>query len=84
MIALRPFPPPPQSLYTAIVIHSVVKATTIQVSTDVRDRLRRIATKEQTYDDVLRELIGLFETRLLYEREKRILETEEFTPLAEL
>jgi predicted CopG family antitoxin len=68
----------------AIVISTDVKATTIQVSTDVRDRLRRLATKEQTYDDVLRELIGLFETRLLYEREKRILETEEFTPLAEL
>ena len=68
----------------AIVISTDVKATTIQVSTDVRDRLRRLATKEQTYDDVLRELIGLFETRLLYEREKRILEGEEFTPLAEL
>jgi len=68
----------------AIVMYNAVKATTIQVSMDVRDRLRRLATKEQTYDDVLRELIRLFETRLLYEREKRILETEEFTPLAEV
>lgn len=61
-----------------------MKATTIQVSTDVRDRLRRLATKEQTYDDILRQLIELFETRLLYAREKRILESEEFAPLDEL
>lgn len=67
-----------------IVIHSIVKATTIQVSAEVRDRLRRLATKEQTYDDLLRQLIAMFEVRLLYEREKRILETEEFTPLGEL
>ena len=58
--------------------------TTIQVSTEVRDRLKRLAAKDETYDALLRRMIRDSEGRLLYEREKRILETEEFVPLDEV
>jgi hypothetical protein len=51
------------------------------VSIKTRDRLRRLASKGQTYDMMLRRLLDDAETRMLYEREKRILENEEFVPL---
>ncbi|MEK6988444.1 MAG: hypothetical protein AABX97_10240 [Candidatus Thermoplasmatota archaeon] len=57
--------------------------TTIPVSTQLRDRLKRLATKGETYDKLLRRLVDDAEARILYEREKRILETEEFAPLDE-
>ena len=61
----------------------MMNLTTIPVSKDVRDHLKRLASKRETYDDLLRRLIEDAEARLLYEREKRILETEEFVPLDE-
>lgn len=60
-----------------------MNVTTIPVSTDVRERLKRLASKGETYDALLRRLIQDAEARMLYEREKRILETEEFVPLDE-
>jgi len=57
--------------------------TTIPVSKEIRDDLKRLASKGETYDDLLRRLIEDAEARLLYERETRILETEEFIPLDE-
>jgi len=55
--------------------------TTIPVSGEVRDRLKRLATKGETYDSLLRRIIKDAEMRILYQREKRILEIEEFVPL---
>jgi hypothetical protein len=60
-----------------------VSLTTIPVSKEIRDRLRRLVFKGETYNDLLRRLIQDAEARLLYERERRILETEEFIPLDE-
>ena len=57
--------------------------TSIPVSKEIRDRLKRLASQGETYDDLLRRLIGDEEARLLYLREKRILETDEFIPLDE-
>jgi hypothetical protein len=57
--------------------------TTIPVTIEVRERLKQIASKGETYDAVLRRLIDVAEARMLYERERRILETEEFVPLDE-
>ncbi|MGI0148121.1 MAG: DUF7557 family protein [Thermoplasmata archaeon] len=57
--------------------------TTIAISSEIRDRLKRLAEKGETYDALLRRMIRDAEARILYEREKRILETEEFTPLGE-
>jgi len=57
--------------------------TSIPVSKEIRDRLKRLTSKGGTYDDLLRRLIEDAEVRLLYEREKRVLETEAFIPLDE-
>ena len=57
--------------------------TRIPISKELRDRLSRLASKGETYDDLLRRLIEDAENRLLCERERRILETEEFVPLHE-
>ena len=51
--------------------------TTSPVSKEICDRLKRLASNGETYDD---RLIEDAEARLLREREKRILETEEFIP----
>ncbi len=58
--------------------------TTIQVTVNTRDRLKRLASKDQTYEELLRRLLDDAEMRILYEREKRILETEEFIPLGKV
>ncbi len=58
--------------------------TTIQISVKTRDRLKRLALKGQTYDEILKQLIDNAEVRMLYDRERRILESEEFTPLDEI
>ena len=55
--------------------------TTIPVTAEVRDRLKHLATKGETYDALLRRMIAEVEMRMLYEREKRILDNEEFVPL---
>ena len=60
-----------------------MRLTTIPVSKEIRDRLKRLSSEGETYDDLLRRLIGDEEARLLYLREKRILETHEFIPLDE-
>ena len=60
-----------------------MRLTTIPVSKEIRDRLKRLSSEGETYDDLLRRLIGDEEARLLYLREKRILETNEFIPLDE-
>ena len=57
-----------------------MRFTTIPVSTEVRNRLRLLANGE-TYDAILRRVIREAEMLILKRREKRILETEEFTPL---
>ena len=57
--------------------------TTIHVSTVVRDRLKRLASKGEIYDTLLRRLIENAESRLLSEREKGNLVGGEFVPLSE-
>jgi len=57
--------------------------TSIPVSKEIRDRLKRLASKGGTYDDLLRRLIEDAEVRPLYERENRVLENEAFIPFDE-
>ena len=58
--------------------------TTISLRTETRDLLRKIGSKGQTYDEVIRELIERASIRELDARWNRILEEEEFIPLDEL
>ncbi|MFQ5909321.1 MAG: hypothetical protein ACE5IJ_01195 [Thermoplasmata archaeon] len=60
---------------------TIMSLTTIPISKEVRDRLKRLASKDETYDKLLRRLIEDAEKRILYERERRILESEEFLSL---
>jgi len=55
--------------------------TTIPVSKSTRDALKLVGYKEETYDDVLQRLIELAKRQAFYDRQKQILETQEFIPL---
>ena len=55
--------------------------TGIPASRSTRDRLRKLASKAQTNDSLLRRLLDDAEARLICSREKRILESEEFVDL---
>lgn len=46
--------------------------------------MKRLASKDETYDMLLRRLLEDAEKRILYERERRILESEEFVSLDEV
>ena len=56
-------------------------STTIPVSKETRDALKRLGRKDETYDDILKNLVKAVEIRKFYDEIERILETEEFVPL---
>ena len=58
--------------------------TTISLRTETREMLRKLGSKGQTYDEVIRELTERASVRELDARWNRILEEEEFIPLDEL
>ena len=55
--------------------------TTIPVSKETRDALKKLGRKDETYDDILKNLVKAAEIRKFYDEIERILETEEFVPL---
>lgn len=61
-----------------------MKTTTISVRKETKEMLRRLGSKDQTYDEVIRELIERASIKGLDGRWNHILEDEEFTPLDEL
>ena len=62
----------------------VATTTTISLRRETKEMLRRLGSKDQTYDDVIRELIERASVKELDARWNRILEDEEFIPLDEL
>ena len=58
--------------------------TTISLRKDTKEMLRRLGSKDQTYDEVIRDLIERASIKELDARWNRILEDEEFIPLDEL
>lgn len=60
------------------------KTTTISLRKETRELLRRMGSKGQTYDKVIRDLIERASIKELEARWNRILEEEEFIPLDEL
>ncbi len=58
--------------------------TTISLRKDTKEMLRRIGSKDQTYDDVIRELFEKASIKEMDARWNRIQEEEEFIPLDEL
>ena len=59
-------------------------ATTISLRKETKDMLRKLGSKGQTYDDVIRELIERPSIKELDARWNRILEEEDCIPLDEL
>ena len=58
--------------------------TTISLRKETKEMLRKLGSKAQTYDEVIRELVERASIKDLDARWNRILEDEEFIPLDEL
>ena len=57
------------------------ETTTIPLSKETRDLLKRFGQKGETYDDLIRRLLEIAEQMEFAQRQKRILAEEEFVPL---
>jgi len=58
--------------------------TTISLRKETKEILRKLGSKGQTYDEVIRELVEKASIKELDTHWNRILEEEEFIPLDEL
>jgi hypothetical protein len=63
---------------------ATTQATTIALSHATKERLRKLAEKGETYEDVVLRLIDSAARRAMDERWNRILHDEAFTPLEDL
>ncbi len=62
----------------------MANATTMSLRCETKEMLRKLGSKGQTYDEVIRELVERASMKELDARWNRILEEEEFIPLDEL
>lgn len=58
--------------------------TTVAVTKDTQQLLKDIGRKDETYDEIINRLYKLAQRQLFYERQKRILNEEEFVPLGKI
>lgn len=58
--------------------------TTIQVSKETREKLKKLGSKGQTYDEIIKNLVVTSKKAMFFTELDRIADTEEFTPLDEL
>ncbi len=66
------------------MILAAMETTTISLRKETKEMLRRLGSKDQTYDELIRDLIERASIKELDARWNRILEDEEFIPLDEL
>ena len=59
----------------------MAEQTTIMINKEVRDQLKKYGYKDETYNQILLRLIERAKKEMFFERQKRILETEEFVGL---
>lgn len=57
------------------------ETTTIPLTKETRDLLKRYGRKGETYDELIRRLLNVAEQIDFARRQRRILEEEEFVPL---
>ena len=62
----------------------MASTTTVSLRKETKELLRKLGSKGQTYDEVIRELIEKASIKELDTRWNRILEDETFAPLDEL
>ena len=55
--------------------------TTIQVSKETRERLKKIGSKGQTYDEIIEKLLEIGQKVMFFKELDRISDSEEFIPL---
>ena len=60
------------------------ETTTIPLSKETRDLLKKFGQKGETYDELIRRLLEMAEQMEFARVQKRILETEEFVPLDQI
>jgi len=58
--------------------------TTIAVTEETRDLLKKIGGKNETYDDIIRKALAIAQEKLFFERQEYLLEKEEFVSIDEL
>jgi len=61
-----------------------LEKTTVAVSKETKEILRRLGEKGESYDDIIRSLIEEKKIEKLDDRWNRILEEDDFIPLEEL
>ena len=59
----------------------MTESTSIPLRKETRNRLKTIGQKGETYDDIISKLIEIAEQVDFFNKQKRILEEEEFIPL---
>jgi len=64
--------------------HAMVSMTMISLQRETKEKLRKLGSKGQTYDDVIRDLLERASIRELDDRWNRMLADEEFIPLEEV
>lgn len=70
------------SLYR--IYSGYIMATTIQLQPETREMLRAVGGKGETYDEIIRELLGVYEARLA-ELKRRLEDPDEnYIPLEEI
>jgi hypothetical protein len=60
------------------------ETTTIPLTKETRDLLKRYGRKGETYDELIRRLLRVAEQVEFARRQKRILEEEEFVPIEQV
>jgi len=58
--------------------------TTIAIQEKTRDLLKQMGKKGETYDDIIQKAIEVARKEFFFERQDKILKSEEFVPLEEI
>lgn len=59
-------------------------STTIAIDSKTREALKKFGYKDETYDQIIHRLMETARRETLYQRQKHILETEEFVSIDDL
>ena len=61
-----------------------MEQTTIQISKETREKLKKVGRKGQTYDEIIENLLEISKKAIFFNELDRIADTEEFVPLDSL
>ena len=61
-----------------------MQQTTIQISKETREKLKKVGRKGQTYDEIIENLLEISKKAIFFNELDRIANTEEFVPLDDL